>query len=52
MTLYGIGALLIGIGIVLALATTAESIGWLLCVGGVVVIVAAAIMQASRNRRM
>ena len=51
MNLYGVGALLIAVGIVLALATTASEIGWLLCVGGVIVIVAAAIMAASHRRQ-
>ena len=52
MTLIGLGVGLIAIGIVLALGTSEDDIGWLLCVGGIVILVVVAIMAASARRRL
>jgi hypothetical protein len=51
MTLIGLGIGLLAIGVVLALGTTEDDIGWLLCVAGVVILVVVAIMSATANRR-
>ena len=51
MSLLGIGVVLILVGAVLALATTVDSFGWLLAVGGLVCIIVWAVMAASAHRR-
>jgi len=51
MSLLAIGAVLLAVGIILELATTASAIGWLMAVAGIVIIVIAVVMSASAGRR-
>jgi hypothetical protein len=50
MNVIGLGVALIAVGVLLVLATTADDIGWLLAVGGIIIVVVAALMPAMRNR--
>ena len=51
MSTMAVGVLLLVVGVVLALATTLDSFGWLMAVGGVVIIIVAAVLPHVRSRR-
>ena len=51
MTIIGLGVGLLACGVVLALGTSEDDIGWLMAVGGIIILVVAAVMSATASRR-
>jgi hypothetical protein len=51
MTVLGVGVALLAVGIILALATAEDAIGWLMSVAGVIIIVLAVLLPYISRRR-